>query len=243
MKTVFINGSPKKKLSVSSYLLGIVRLLVRGEVIKEQIRNRSDYGRVLENIKDADAVVFALPLYVDGVPSHMLAFLKEMESFCRMNDIHLKVYVLSNGGFIEGCQNRPLMQVMENFCKRSNIDWCGGIGIGGGVMLNVLRILFFVYLAIFVLNAVTISGETGNWLPMEAVVTFAQQLGMILLLSLGVFFYCLRMGVAINKGTSCDVRFTRVLLPSFVFILIADIFFTIISIFKGGLFRGWLARK
>ena len=31
MKTVFINGSPKKKLSVSSYLLGAVRLLVRGE--------------------------------------------------------------------------------------------------------------------------------------------------------------------------------------------------------------------
>lgn len=28
MKTVFINGSPKKKLSVSSYLLGVVRFLV-----------------------------------------------------------------------------------------------------------------------------------------------------------------------------------------------------------------------
>lgn len=30
MKTVFINGSPKKKLSVSSYVLGIVRFPVRG---------------------------------------------------------------------------------------------------------------------------------------------------------------------------------------------------------------------
>ena len=81
MKTVFINGSPKKKLSVSSYLLGIVRLLVRGEVVKEQVRNSGDYERILNSIENADNVVFGLPLYIDGVPSHMLAFMKKMETF------------------------------------------------------------------------------------------------------------------------------------------------------------------
>ena len=75
MKTVFINGSPKKKLSVSSYLLGIVRILTRGEVVKEQVRNPKDYERILSSIENADNVVFGLPLYVDGVPSHMLAFM------------------------------------------------------------------------------------------------------------------------------------------------------------------------
>ena len=73
----------------------------------------------------------------------MLEFMKEMEKFCIDNDIRLNVYVVSNGGFIEGCQNRPLMQVMENFCKRCNFQWRGGVGIGGGVMLNVMRIMFF----------------------------------------------------------------------------------------------------
>ncbi len=131
MKTVFINGSPKKKLSVSSYLLGIVRLLVRGKTVKEQVRNSSDHKRVLESIKDADTVVFGLPLFVDGVPSHILTFMKEMEKFCAENDIHPNVYVVSNGGFIEGCQNRALMQVFENFCVRCNCKWCGGVGIGG----------------------------------------------------------------------------------------------------------------
>ena len=79
MRTVFINGSPKKKLSVSSYLLGIVRLLVRGEVVSEQVRNAGDHECVLQSLKDADTVVFGMPLYVDGVPSHMLAFMKAME--------------------------------------------------------------------------------------------------------------------------------------------------------------------
>ena len=236
MKTVFINGSPKKKLSVSSYLLGIVRLLVRGEVVSEQVRNAGDHARVLESIKDADKVVFGIPLYVDGVPSHMLAFMKSMEKFCIENEIHLKVYVVSNGGFIEGCQNRPLMQVLENFCKRCNFQWCGGVGIGGGVMLNVMRIMFFVYAGLFVLNIITAGF-------LAALPIFAEQLMVILFFSLGAFFYCLRMGSAINKGTACGVKFTRILLPSFLFILAADIFFVIISIFQGGIFKGWLSRK
>lgn len=236
MKTVFINGSPKKKLSVSSYLLGLVRLLVRGEVVKDQVRNAGDYERILNSIVDADNVIFGLPLYVDGVPSHMLSFMKEMERFCIEKNIQLSVYVVSNGGFIEGCQNRPLMQVFENFCKRCNFQWRGGVGIGGGVMLNVMRIMFFVYVGLFVLNIIMVGLNAA--LPI-----FAKQLIIVLFFSLGAFVYCLRMGIAINKGANCGVKFTRILLPSFLFILAADIFFIIISIFQGGVFRGWSSRK
>lgn len=236
MKTVFINGSPKKKLSVSSYLLGIVRLLVRGEVVSEQVRNVGDHERVLKSIKDAENVVFGMPLYVDGVPSHMLSFMKEMEKICTDNNIHLNVYLVSNGGFIEGSQNRALMQVMENFSKRCNCQWRGGVGIGGGVMLNVMRIMFLVYAGLFVLNTV-MSGLSA------ALPIFVEQLIVVLFFSLGAFFYCMRMGRTVNKGATFGVKFTRILLPSFIFILAADIFFVIISIFQGGIFKGWLSRK
>ena len=63
MKTVFINGSPKKKLSVSSYLLGAVRFLVRGEVVSEQVRNVGDHARVLRNIKD-ERMLFLVCLFM-----------------------------------------------------------------------------------------------------------------------------------------------------------------------------------
>ena len=62
-----------------------------------------------------------------------------MDSFCKEQNLSLKIYVISNNGFIEGKQNAPLFYVMENFCVRSDIHWCGGIGIGGGVMFNALR--------------------------------------------------------------------------------------------------------
>ena len=243
MKTVFINGSPKKKLSVSQYLIFLQSLSVKGEKVKEHLRNRSDHERILNTLKEADAVVFCLPLYVDGVPAHVLSFMKEMEVFCKENELRLNVYVISNGGFIEGKQNEPLMQVFENFCKRSDINWCGGIGIGGGVMLNVMRIMIFVELGILLLNILISGVQFGNWLPMNVLSEFATEMLWILFLNAGVIWYSLRMGMALNKGNFCGKKYTRILIPSFLFILAADIFFVIISIFKGGIFRGWLSKK
>ena len=53
----------------------------------------------------------------------------------------------------------------------------------------------------------------------------------------------MKMGLKVKEGTAFGEKYTRILLPSFLFILIADVFFIIVSLFKGGLFRGWLQRK
>ena len=103
-------------------------------------------------------------------------------------------------------------------------------------MLGVMRILFFVYVGLFALNVITAGLAT-------AFPILAEQMIILLVLSLGVFFYGFRMGIAINKREACGVKFTRVLMPSFLFIIGADIFFVIISIIKGGIFRGWVSRK
>ena len=212
MKTVLINCSPRKRFCASSYFLFLQSLFIGGEKVKERLHSPADHARILEQLRDARAVVFGLPLYVDGVPSHVLRFLQEMEAFCRENGLKLRVYCIANNGFIEGKQNEPLMQVFENFCARAGLVWGGGVGIGGGVMLNVTRILFVVEIALLVLNSV-------------------------------LLFYLSGMGRAIRKETAFGKKYTRILIPSFVFILFADVFFTIISLLQGGVFRGWLAKK
>lgn len=243
MKTVFINCSPKKRFCASAYFLGLERLFVKGKKVTEKLRNKNDYQRILTELTDADAVVFCLPLYVDSLPAHVLAFLKEMEQFCKVNDIHLKLYSISNNGFIEGRQSEPLLQALQNFCARSNLDWGGGIGIGGGVMLNVTRILFIVQIGILFLNIFLSVIQSGNFFPVDAWENFAVQTLILLFFNLGVLFYIIRMGHAINKGKFFGRKYTRILIPSFVFIIFADIFFVIISIFQGGIFKGWLAKK
>ena len=243
MKTVFINGSPKKKFRASSYFLDVQKLFVKGEKVKENLRNQGDHDRILNTLKDADAVVFCLPLYVDCIPSHVLSFLKDMEQFCQEHQLKLSVYAIANNGFIEGIQSEALLQVFRNFCKRSGLIWGGGIGIGGGVMLNVMRIVFCVQIGVLLLNIILSGTQTGNWIPTDAWINFLTQALLIGVLNLGVFFYTFRMGIAIQKKDICGEHYTRILIPSFVFILFADIFFVIFSILEGGMFRGWLSKK
>jgi hypothetical protein len=180
---------------------------------------------------------------VDGIPSHLLRFMEKMETFCKENDLKLSVYCIANNGFIEGKQNEPMMRVFENFCIRAGLTWGGGVGIGGGVMLNVTRILFLVEIALLVLNIVLSAVNSGNFFPKEAWISFAENAALLLYFNLGALFYLARMGRHISRLEFSGKKYTRILIPSFIFIIFADIFFVIISIFEGGIFRGWLAKK
>ena len=241
MKTVLINCSPKKRFCASSYFLFLQRLFTGGEKVTEKLRTPADYDRILEQLRGAQAVVFGVPLYVDSIPSHVLRFMEKMDVFCRENGLRLSVYCIANNGFIEGKQNEPMMQVFENFCARAGLSWGGGVGIGGGVMLNVYRIVYMVQIGLLLLRVVlnAIHGETST----GALRSFGEDTAIILFLNLGVLFYLIRMGLSIRKGAACGKKYTRIMLPSFIFILFADIFFIIASVFKGGIFRGWLAKK
>ena len=243
MKTVFINCSPKKRFCASAYFLFLQRLFVGGEKVTEKLRTPADHARILAQLKDAQAVVFGVPLYVDGIPSHVLRFLEEMEAFCRNNGLCLTVYCIANNGFIEGRQNEPLMQSFEHFCSRAGLTWGGGVGIGGGVMLNVTRILFIVDVALLLVNTVLSAVHTGDFFPVDAWINFGMNAALLLYFNLSVLVYLIRMGLSIRKGGFSGKKYTRILIPSFVFILFADIFFFIVSLFGGGIFRGWLARK
>ena len=239
-KTVLINCSPKRKLSVSGFIMRCAGLMIRGAKEYLHLRTPADRAAILQALKGAGKVIFVTPLYVDSVPSHMLPFMKEMEAFCRENGLSLKVYAIANNGFIEGRQNEPLMQVMENFCARAGLEWRGGIGIGGGVMLNVERIMLTVMFGLMILNVVlrAVQGES----ILEPVRSFGISLLELLALSCGIIAFMVRLAVHVNKGTDAGKKYTRIMLPSFVFILFADIFFTIMSILQGGIFRGWFSR-
>ena len=240
MKTVLINCSPKKRLSVSGFIMRCLGFMLRGEKAYLHLRTPADRKAILNALQDAQTVVFVMPLYVDGVPSHMLPFMTEMERFCREKSLCFKVYAVANNGFIEGKQNEPLMQVMENFCARSGLAWRGGVGIGGGVMLNVERIMIPVLFGLMLLNML-LQGAQGQDI-LEPVRSFGISILEFLALACGIIAYTVRLAVHVNKGTDAGKRYTRIMLPSFIFILFADIFFTIISFFQGGLFRGWFSR-
>lgn len=79
--------------------------------------------------------------------------------------------------------------------------------------------------------------QTGSWQNFntlkdaDAFMNFATQALIIGFLNLGVLWYGFCKGRAINRGEACGKKYTRIMIPSFVFILFADIFFVILSVF------------
>ena len=115
-----------------------------------------------------------------------------------------------------------------------------GRSVGGGVMLNVERIMITVLAGLTLLNVLlcAVRGQDA----LDPVRSFGISVLELLVLACGIIAFTLRLAVHVNRGTDAGKRYTRIMLPSFVFILFADLFFAIVSVFQGGIFRGWLSR-
>lgn len=142
MKIALINGSPKHKNSSSGNLLKLLSSkLQEKNTIEEYIFRTSEISsNDLEQISKCNVIVFAFPLYVDGIPSHLLRCLYQMEkylSYDKSNEIY--VYAIVNAGFYEGKQAYIAIDMMKNWAEKANIKWGQGIGIGGGGMISMIE--------------------------------------------------------------------------------------------------------
>ncbi|MDE7324641.1 MAG: NAD(P)H-dependent oxidoreductase [Lachnospiraceae bacterium] len=145
MKIVLINGSPKTSRSNSGTLLMdlkkyLVGINTTSDTDKPEIEELSFNKTVLsENVltelQKADVLVYACPLYVDGIPAHLLSCLIQLESV-NWQTRQLHVYGIVNCGFYEGIQAEPALNILQNWCTKAGLIWGGGIGVGGGGALQ-----------------------------------------------------------------------------------------------------------
>jgi multimeric flavodoxin WrbA len=134
-----INGSPKISDSSSEWVLTALRnrLPDLSESITVCSIIKQAREEIMEAIRGCDALVFAFPLYVDGCPSHLLAFLDEAKGDIAAAAPGAKVYVLVNNGFYEARQNATAIEMMKSFAEQSGLTWGCGVGIGAGGMVHV----------------------------------------------------------------------------------------------------------
>jgi multimeric flavodoxin WrbA len=143
MKIALINGSPKIKDSASGFILQELKALLENHsnMISEYYFRKTQLStKEMEELMEFDVLVFAFPLYVDGVPSHLLNCLTELERFLNpIKENKIKVYSLVNCGFYEGHQNKLAIEIMENWCTKAGLKWGQGVGIGAGGMVPSLK--------------------------------------------------------------------------------------------------------
>lgn len=142
MNIVMINGSPKVKENNSQYFLYEVEKLIQkdNDILTFKIDNVSKYPKAIDTLLNCDRLIIAFPLYVDGIPSHLISFLEECEECAKkQNKKSIPVYAIVNCGFYEGKQTHLAIQMIENWCKKANFTWVQGVGIGAGEMLGSLK--------------------------------------------------------------------------------------------------------
>lgn len=133
MKIALINGSPKVNNSASGILLADLKNYLGEEVkvMEKGFHTPSLSREMIEELAKADVWVFAYPLYVDGIPGHLLSCLIALEK-AGLQKPALQVYGIVNCGFYEGIQAQPALKLLQNWCIKTGVQWGGGIGIGGG---------------------------------------------------------------------------------------------------------------
>lgn len=169
MKIALLNGSPKAKNSSSEILLADLKRCLskppdteiavlqeactaRPEILEAALRHSTVPEETVKNLQTADAWVISCPLYVDGVPGHLLSCLAELEKYNQENAAGknateknalsaqpgIYVYGIVNCGFYEGIQAETALEILENWCAKAGLIWGGGIGVGGGGALAMM---------------------------------------------------------------------------------------------------------
>lgn len=139
MRIAFINGSPKATGSASSMLLDDLKgyLGDKTEVVECGFHAATLAKNVIEELAETDAWVFAYPLYVDGIPGHLLSCLVQLEEVHLQNP-ELHIYGIVNCGFYEGVQAELALKLLQNWTAKASFAWGGGVGVGGGGGLSMM---------------------------------------------------------------------------------------------------------
>lgn len=220
MKVLMINASPKRMICASKYFLDVMRVPLLGcEVEHIKLTGPKGCGEIFSRFAGIDALVIGCPVYVDGVPSNVLRFLREAEEYIKTNGCRFKLYVVSNCGFVEGRQCRHVLAAMRSFAEASGLAWGGGLGIGGGEALNFMRITPIAALLSLVLSlpVYLIRGDFLSGLVSYPWMGLLINMAVFLVFSSWMLFAVARLGLKIRRRKSVKNFTASFLMPPLIF--------------------------
>ena len=141
MKICLINGSPKLKDSASGlFLEALERKLGDENEYSHIVTASADLQELLNSVRGSDAIIIAFPLYIDGLPSHLLRLLCSAEPHLAGAAPGARLYAIALNGFYEGRQNQTALEILRNFCERAGLSWGQGAGIGASPMVHAIPV-------------------------------------------------------------------------------------------------------
>ncbi len=142
MDILLVNASPKAAENNSAHFLEEIKNLIgcNHKITEVKVNKPILNNDLIQSISVCDVLVLALPLYIDSLPSHLTnVLLKLHQEVLYDNKKPIRVYAVVNCGFYEGKQTHVALQMLKNWCNKTGLIWCQGLGIGAGEMLGQIK--------------------------------------------------------------------------------------------------------
>lgn len=137
MHVVIINGSPRTQQHSNTHK--IVKAFVKGieaEGCTYQyytLSSRKEWDAAREAYINNEHIIFALPMYVESIPSLMLEFLDTLPA---CHQWPAEVSFIVHGGFDEGYQFRFCERLLQQITEQLGCSYGGCLIKGGSFMLR-----------------------------------------------------------------------------------------------------------
>ncbi len=130
MNIGLINGSIRSR-GVSASLLEEVKLLFDGEDISSfHWKSREEALTSADTFIESNALVLFFGVYFDGVPSHLLGCMEELEKVISSWKEKPSLYAVINCGYYEVSNTDLSFEILRHWCGRLGIPFKGGIAFG-----------------------------------------------------------------------------------------------------------------
>lgn len=141
-RALLLVGSPRGDASVSGAIAAHLEGLLEDQGISvatarlgSRLREDPALRGLSSSLEEADLVVLATPLYVDSLPAPVTAMLEILARRAAAAARRPLFLAIVNCGFPEAVHTDTALAICRAFAQRANLDWLGGLGIGGGGML------------------------------------------------------------------------------------------------------------
>ena len=133
--TVLLNGSMRNRDGNSAKLAKQLAARLDKEAEFVDLKDwMKDLPGLVKKLEDAPAIVFCIPLYVDGLPSQVIRLMETFRKEYRGS--RKKIYVLANMGLYESSQLVNLFSAVTQWSRKMGFDYCGGLGVSAGELLG-----------------------------------------------------------------------------------------------------------
>jgi hypothetical protein len=141
-KAMLLIGSPRgwksNSHSLGAYLMGRLEdsRVETSTWLTKEILSSSREQEFLEEFDDTDILVLVFPLYIDSLPAMNIRLMKTIAEHRSSAGDRKRFMAIVNSGFPESQQCEMALNICRLFAKEANMEWMGGLALGGGMMIG-----------------------------------------------------------------------------------------------------------